>query len=787
MRFEKQREMNRIIIFRFIAVLFLVRLGIAASASELLYTQNIRGTVYDGDSRMTLVGVNVIVLGSDPLIGTTSDIDGKFILKDLPVGRYNLQLTYLGYEEKILPNILLGSGKEVVLEINMEESSEKLEEISVTATKNKAEAQNQMATVSARSFSVAETKRYAGSFNDPARMASAYAGVAAEPNGNNEIIIRGNSPMGLLWRLEGIEIPNPNHFAEEGATGGPISILNVNMLDNSDFYTGAFPAEFGNAYSGVFDLRMRKGNNQKREYSLMAGVLGVDCSAEGPLSKDKEASYLVNYRYSSLALLNAIGIKVVGDAVPKYQDAAFKFHFPNTFAGEISVWGIGGMSNVVEGDTSYHNNFATDMGAVGITNRIRLGNKAYINSTVATTISRNIWEYQEPNDNKEFWKLASENFVYNTGKANITLQSKISPRITTRTGINYSRLKFNLFSDWRDSTDRLITEVERDGATNYYQAFTNWKLKVSKELTLNAGVHATYLELNSDYAIEPRFGLRWNFMSKQSINAGVGVHSKVLPLTNYFAQQEQDGNTIQPNKNLAFPKAVHIVAGYETMLSPNLMAKVETYYQYLYDVAVTSDTSNVFSSLNYSSGYTDMALNNKGLGTNYGIDLTLEKFFSNNYFFTLTGSLYESKYTASNNKTYNTRYNGNYVLNILGGKEFALSKKDDARILAISTKGSFAGGHRFIPIDLEASREAGHTVRDFTNPYVNQRPSFIRVDLKMALRKNTAKTTRSLEMDIQNVTNTLNVAGDYYDPDTDSIETWTQLGLIPTLSYRIEF
>jgi len=669
--------MKRIMSFRLITTLLIIGVGLSTSASELVYTQNIRGTIYDGDSRMTLVGVNVIILNSNPLTGTTSDLDGKFLLKGLPVGRYDLQFTYLGYEEKVIPNILLGSGKEVVLEVNLEESTEKLEEISVSATKNKAEALNHMATVSARSFTVDETKRYAGSFNDPARMASAYAGVSADPNGNNEITIRGNSPMGLLWRLEGIEIPNPNHFAEEGATGGPISILNGNMLDNSDFYTGAFPAEFGNAYSGVFDLRMRKGNNQKREYSVMAGVLGVDFSAEGPFAKGKGASYLVNYRYSSLALLNNIGFKVVGDAVPKYQDASFKLHFPNTFAGEFSFWGIGGISNIDESDTTYRNDFGTDMGAVGVTNRIRLGNKTYINTTAATTLSRNIWEYQEPNNNGDFWKLASEDFVYTTGKVNVTLQSKISARLTNRSGINYSRLNFDLHSDWRDTADHIRTDVDKIGGANYYQIFTNWKMKLSKELTANAGLHATYLQLNNDYSIEPRLGLRWNVASKHTINAGAGVHSKVLPITNYFAQREENGTTIQPNKNLAFPKALHLVAGYETMLAPNFMAKIETYYQYLFDVAVSADSTDVFSALNYASGYTDMKLINEGTGTNYGIDLTLEKFFSNNYFFTVTGSLYESKYEAYNGKTYNTTFNGNFVLNALGGKEFKLSSKED--------------------------------------------------------------------------------------------------------------
>lgn len=142
-----------------------------------------------------------------------------------------------------------------------------------------------MATVSARSFTVEETSRYAGSLNDPSRMAANYAGVSSTSDARNDIIIRGNSPLGVLWRLNGMEIPNPNHFGSLGTTGGPVSILNNNLLDKSDFLTGAFPAEYGNALAGVFDLQMRSGNNEKTEFLGQVGFNGFELGAEGPIGK----------------------------------------------------------------------------------------------------------------------------------------------------------------------------------------------------------------------------------------------------------------------------------------------------------------------------------------------------------------------------------------------------------------------------------------------------------------------------------------------------------------------
>jgi len=754
-------------------------------AEEAVYTQNIRGVVYDADSRITLIGVNVIVLDSDPLIGTSTDIDGEFVLSGLPVGRYTLKFQYLGYEDKVMPNVLLGSGKEMVLTVFLEESTTSLDEISVSAKKNRAEAQNHMATVSARSFTVEETKRYAGSFNDPARMASAYAGVSGSPEGNNDIIIRGNSPGGLLWRLEGIEIPNPNHFSEEGATGGPISILNGNMLDNSDFYTGAFPAEYGNAYSGVFDLNLRNGNNRKREYSFMAGVLGVDCSAEGPFVQGKDASYLVNYRYSSLALMNTLGIKIVGDAVPKYQDASFKVTMPKTKLGSFSLFGIGGLSNVQEEYDDYKNDFATNMGVLGVTNRVHVSDNCYLNTTLGVTGSSNVWEYHEPNDENVFRKLASENFFYKTARLNSTLQCKISPRITARSGIVISHLQFDLFSDYRDSLEMLITDVEKDGYTNLYEGFTNWKIKAGKDVTFQAGLHFTQLGLNNANSIEPRFGARWKVKPNHTLTFGAGMHSKILPITNYYAVFEKDGVVAQHNKNIDLQKAVHLVAGYETMLSKNLFAKVESYYQYLYNIPVEADTASAFSIVNYTYGYVTMPLKNNGVGVNYGVDLTLEKFFSDNYYFVFTSSLYNSKYKGSDSKQNNTMFNGNYVLNLLGGREFAISKKENPRILTISTKGTIAGGRRYTPIDLEKSIAKNETVRNENKPFMEQRPMFTRIDLKLSLRKNTLRTTRTWELDIQNVTNTQNIAGDYFYEG--KVQTYTQLGILPVLSYKVQF
>jgi hypothetical protein len=324
--------MNSLSKIFFLIAIAMVLSSLSISAQDLF--QTIRGTIIDQDANSPIIGANVIVIGSDPILGSSTSLDGIFTIQKVPVGRVSLKVTCMGYEEITMPNLLITSSKELVLDISLAESVVKMEEIVISSTPDNGVVLNEMATVSARAFSVEETKRYAGSFNDPARMVSSFAGVMPAPEGDNYIAVRGNSPKGNQWRLEGIEIPNPNHFSDEGATGGPINALNSAMLANSDFFTGAFPAEYGNAFSGIFDMRLRNGNNSQREHSFSIGALGIDFTMEGPFKKGSNSSYLFNYRYSTLALLENTGV-VNFDGVPKYQDLSFKVNLPTPHAGAL--------------------------------------------------------------------------------------------------------------------------------------------------------------------------------------------------------------------------------------------------------------------------------------------------------------------------------------------------------------------------------------------------------------------------------------------------------------------
>ncbi len=782
-----------------VAVSFLVVSLLSAISSHAAdLHQTIRGEITDQDSKNPVIGANIIVLNSDPILGSSTDANGEFRIEKVAVGRVSLKITCIGYEEKLIPNLLIGSAKEFLLNIDLVESMVKMDELVIIANQqDKSGVINEMAVVSARQFSVEETQRYAGAFNDPARMVSAFAGNNTSAEGDNIIIVRGNSPKGIQWRLEGIEIPNPNHFADEGSTGGPINALNSAMLSNSDFFSGAFPAEYGNAFSGVFDMRLRNGNNEKREYAVSVGILGTDVTLEGPFSLGGGASYLVNYRYSTLSILDQMNIVDFG-GVPKYQDLSFKFQFPTRNAGTFSLFGLGGKSKIYEDVKDEENediilekgSWKADMGVIGLGHRYLFSNKTYIETNLSLSESGSGGVGEELDENQEFRPYYDGFFRNYTAKATMTLHHKFNAKNKLQTGLIYDRKFYDYFADvYYEDQGELVREQDSKGNTGLYHGFASWKYRLTEDFTAISGVHFIGTEMNDNIAIEPRIGLQWAFSPTQTLSAAYGMHSKMESLVNYYSfQSANDGNASLLNENLDFSKAHHYVLGYNNMLSRNLLLKAELYYQDLYNIPVEDDPHSSFSLINSIEGYTMRKLVNSGTGHNYGLELTLERYFANNYYYMLSSSLFQSKYTAMDNVERDTRFNVNYLGNVLIGKEFILSSRGDKnKVLSVNAKISLAGGRRRTPIDLEASREEGHTVYREELAYSEKGEDIFTGNLAIAYRINNKRTSQELKLDIQNFTNNAAQLDNWYNATTDEIVYSTQLPLLPVLMYTLHF
>ncbi|MBL7951517.1 MAG: TonB-dependent receptor [Flavobacteriales bacterium] len=760
------------------------------------HTQTIRGTILDTDTRQPMIGASVVVIGSDPIIGTTTDFDGKFAINNVPTGRVDLQVRMIGFEEQRMANLLLTSAKELVLEVRMQESVALLQEFEVKAPERKGELRNDMVTLSARKISVEETSRIAGGINDPARMVGTFPGVAGDPSGNNTVVVRGNSPKGVQWRLEGVEIPNPNHFADDGSTGGPINVLNSDMIDDSEFYTGAFGAEYGNVYSAVFDMRLRDGNDRKREYTLKAGVLGTDLTAEGPIPGTNGGSYLANYRYSTLALLDGAGIVDYG-GVPRYTDAAFKVKLPSVKYGTLALYGLGGRSAIVDEDRGVTEDtlfsradVGSRMGVLGLSHTKTLGERSFLYTNVSISGNGSGTDYTEslaPGESDQVLRHEDDLSKW-TMRLSSTLNTRINAHHKLRSGIIVSSEQFRMYANsWDPDRQRMVVNLDRKGSASTMQAFSSWKWRWNEKWSLTSGVHVLYFDLNKAASVEPRLAVRYQMRPDRAFTFGTGLHSKTEALMTYMAQDvDGAGNIVRPNGGLGLTRAAHIVAGYEQQLAEDVQLKAEVYYQHLYDLPVENDPTSAFTVNNMMEWFTNKPLVNEGIGYNCGVELSVEKFFTRGYHYMVTASYGESKYKALDGKLHNSRFSLGPVGNVLAGREWKLGPEGKDRTLMAGFRYSVQGGQYYTPIDLQASI-AANTEKEGSPVWSEKVSAIHKLDIVASYRVGRPKVSHEFKLDVQNVLNATTPVFYYFDNRSDTIETVPQLALLPVMQYTLRF
>jgi hypothetical protein len=774
--------------------------SVLSMAQTNTFTQTIKGIVIDDQSGSALAGVTVSI---DGMPGTITDNNGAFYIAKVAVGRQTLIATMTGYENAVINNIEVTSSKEVVLEIRLKEKIKKLDEVVIKSGKSKIKALNEAAVVSARQLSIDEAFRYSGTRNDPSRMAQNFAGVSGGNDARNDIIIRGNSPSGVLWRMDGIDIPNPNHFSTLGATGGPVSILNINTLKNSDFLTSAFPSQYGNAIAGVFDLRMRSGNTDKTEFLGQMGFNGFEFGAEGPVNKASKSSYLVNYRYSMIAALQKLGLNFgTGAATPYYQDANFKINLPTAKAGTFSIFGLGGEShiNFPPGDKDDDNLYATNDGSVrnrnfkSLTGVVGASHQYFYNATTSSKTMLAVSGFSSKYDEAivEAGKADKPAFYRSNRQIKYSFSHIFNKKFNAKNQLTIGAMadlnNLRLIQDYIKDGDSVLSNLlNNNSRALLLRGFTNFNHRFSDKLSTNIGLYYQNFTVNNSNSIEPRWNLKYQLRNNQSLSLGAGLHSQAQALEVYFYQTKTStGQTILTNKNLDFVKSAHGVLGYDVNLNRHFRIKTELYGQYIYNAAVEKTPSS-FSMLNAGSdfGFPDKTnLVNNGKGYNYGVELTAERFLHKGLYYLLTVSVFESKYRGSDNIWRSTAFNSNYVINALGGKEFKLNSKTT---FGIDSRLTVTGGQRYTPFDIAASNTAGYVLYKENEAYSSQHNTYIRWDVKFSYIRNLKKVTQKWYIDLQNVTARENIYLQTLNPKTGVISRTNQIGFFPNINYQITF
>jgi len=767
-------------------------------------TQIIRGIVRDKDAKHLLIGASVEVVGSNPAQLTITDENGAFVLENVKVGRVNLRIQYLGYEPLTVEDIILQSTKESYQEFELSEGQINIDEVVVNASKNAFEAVNPSAVVSTRSFTAEETDRIPAGANDPGRVALSYPGVQrGENDTENQIVVRGNSPAGILWRLEGIDIPNPNHFAIIGSSGGGITVFSAQLLARSDFSTGGFAAEYGNAFSGVFDIHFRQGNFFKSSNRFRLSLLGIDLSKEGPIQKGR-SSYLVNYRYSTLGLLSSMGIYLVGERVTNnFQDLSFNLVFKSKNSKSVhTFFGIGGLSEehyipvenpaerVVGLSSQWEDRVRpANMGALGWTWTYLPDDKSYLKTVVALVSSRIERMSDTLNREDERYRYDTQKYLDTRLLSSITYNRKLNTRAMVKTGLIFNQIWFDFFKSTRARSNtsninqtQFNTAVQGSGNTQQFQQYAQLHYNLSDKLALNTGYHFLHLFANNSSSLEPRISLEYKPQSNQRLSLAYGLYGRALPLMAYYFT---DTTGAYLNKNLKLLKAQHTILAYHFYTQNKMRIILEAYWQHLYNVPIRPDARFTYWMLNESDEFPQFKTVSQGKGNNYGIDAAIEKLFSNSWYFLINGSLMKGTFQTLNGETYNTRFNTVFSSSLSLGKEFPLRK---GSILQIGGRFLLNGGFRYTPHDPVKSAQSGRYEALAGADFAQQVPSYQRLDARIAYRFNKKKLAGNVSLDVQNGLNRINPSRVGYDAVRNATYVvYDGSGVVPVLGVVLDF
>lgn len=779
-----------------------------------MQAQTVRGTVTDAISGEKLIGATVKVVETGT--GSVVDLEGNFRIDIPQSGRYTLETSYVGYEPNVMKEVLVAGVKEVVIDIQLRENNTELTEVVVRPRVNKEATVNPTVLTGGVMLSMEEASRFAGGYNDPARLVMSFAGISGEADGSG-LSIHGNAPERMQYRIEGVEVFTPNHFNDTWNAGyGLVSALNSNVIGNSDFFTSTFNANYNNALSGVFDVKMRTGNNSKHENILQLGTVSEELTLEGPISRKSNSSYIVNYRYGFTSLVDKLNLIDADGAHVGFQDFSAKLMFPTKRAGTFSIFGLGFYDTTwderMKQEDTHSAYDASDNEAklvqllAGVSHKIHLNNKWTWRTTAAYNtqhlkndtyyyglersaegIVNQPLAYEEPEQKYLFsiQKVNEDRLLFNT-----ELSKQVTDRWLIQLGGEYSHRFFNLAYKSVDqlyapvSTMHEYTKMKDD--TGLANIFCQNLVRVSNYFSLSAGIAGNYFLLSKDFSVEPRVSLKWEPNEKNSFSMGYGLHSMIEKLDAYF-YRNADGNLA--NKDLGLTKAHHLHATYVHKLNSNLTLRMNAYYEYGFDTPVGIDGSTYCVTNRYFF-YTDEPLVNKGNTRNYGGDITLEHYMNRGFFGQTNFSLYKSQYRGVDKVWRNQLYDRGFMFKILGGKEWMIGKN----MLNVSVKYSIQGGLRYTPIDVEQMRAniAAGIIDD--NPIYKDNEAFSQrfdpsgiVDLTISYKINRRHVSHTFAFEGLNILQTETPLYQRFDLGTLDVRTDKSGLSLPNIFYRLDF
>jgi hypothetical protein len=757
--------------------------------------QTLRGQVTDATSGQPLAGATVLLKGVEQ--GQITNESGVFRWEDLAVGRYQLEVSYLSYQNILLPELLVESGKEVVLDLKMQRQVSQLETVEITANDGRLEV---LPSLSVKSMTIDQVQRFPATFFDPGRLAASFSGVVNTNDQANGLSIRGHSPDHMAWQLEGLPILNPNHTPNAGTASdrttlnsGGVNALSAQLLSTTQLYTGAFPADYSNALSGIMDMSLRKGNNEQHEFTIQAGLIGIDLAAEGPLKKGKPASFLVNYRYSTVGLLSDLGADFGEEAI-SFQDLSFNLVFPGQQGQKLSVFSVlGSSSNLLSGKTDstewetdrdiFNIDYTSRMLTSGISWEQPVGYKGYWYTVVGLSI---LEQDRSQTFVQDIGKDLPADYAFDANTLGLySIHSYYKHQMGQRgyltAGLRASQYRFT--PDNANLPDAFVRDTMQYAIFQPYLSYsstfgTNWRY--------NVGVNIAYYESTSSVFAEPRASIAYLPSGDHQISLSYGLHSQVRnPYLRLFTPDRYEPT-----------RAHHLTLGYDWQIKKDLQFRTAVFYHHLFNAPGSSFLDGRhFSSLSYFGQYYGAgevnvpALDFTTEGDHYGIELELNQYLTKGYYYLLNATIFRStiREFPFNDGPSSSPYDRRFISNVTFGKEWYKEKEEGKiRSLGVNVRVVYGGGALDLPILEEISQSRNYTVRATGSDY-DRLPNYFRTDLRFYLKRSRKKYNTTISLDIQNATNQENIAFTYYDILNEQIDQRYQLGLIPILTYRVDF
>lgn len=820
-------------------------------------TGKLAGQILDKDTELPLTEASVELLNFSPKKIVLTNEQGVFELNAIPTGRYRVMVTKEGYQGQIFSDLLVSGAQAEAARLELTGLTEK-EVAAIEEAKKAPETEQkkeqvlylktakdlphqQMLPVAVRPFTVEEVTRYAGSRFDLARLTNNFAGVSNNYDARNDIVIRGNSPAYLTWQIEELPVENPNHLSALGTAGGTTTTINIFALGKADFLQGSFAAQYGNSAAGIFDLQLRQGNTQRFSGMGLLSTQRAELLLEGPLGKrgrERGASFLVSgrfsigtYLYSALTYPIArtqAAYQTIRDwADPAHRDLNFKLNFGKWGKHELEAFGVLGQSylripfwagalrdkvryQIFEGEDFYSHSISA---LVGLKYSFRPNSKFLWRTIVGSTLhsSTHLWDLRYPSADRQRLETMPSYESRNMRRAYMAhsyTQWKPSPSFTFRSGVQATVNDVDLLQYYSLED---ITDTRYEGIFALARAYAQIKWQPARRLYLFTGVHAQHYSLTNETVAEPRFGLQWEPHPHHTFAIGSGLHHQ----TQHFQTQfflpfvgfDQLGQPMNENLlHLPSNRSIHADAEYRLLINDDWRLRAQVYAQFIDRVAVERDDSSAFSMLNTGESFFDYyyaPLVPNGKGRNMGVELTVEKFFSKNYYALFTATLYDSRALGSDGIWRNTVFNNRYIINLLFGKEWSFGKVSEHTFFA-DVRFCTRGGRPYTPIDAEATYIQGFQNNGLEEVFIDslanmvRTPAFYQVDLKVGIRLNDLKNrlTHGIRLDLFNAFNLRNVLTYRYSAVFDPISGQTargtiepiyQRGFIPDLTYFIQF